>query len=160
MLSVSSHNTTSTHLPVTPALLHPLPKLAMVPPDACFLRFLEGEEDHVFAWSQHATSPALSLIKSYWPHVHVTHCVTTACVFIYKYMCLCVSNYERCFPVHFLPLIYELKGVIVGGPLRPNESICCSHVNIYFACSFQFIQDITMKHTINKLRKYPILLVF
>lgn len=40
----------------------------------------------------------------------------------------------------------------MAGQLRPNESIFCGHVNIYFACSSEFIQDITMKCAVNKLQ--------
>lgn len=57
--SVSSHNTTSAHLPVSPALFHSPPKLAMVPHDARFLRFLEGEEaDVIGAMSFLSMQPA------------------------------------------------------------------------------------------------------
>lgn len=156
----SSHNTTSTHLPVIPALLHSLPKLAMVPLGARFSLVFGGRGrrcnwSHVI--SQHVTRPALSLIKSYCPHslCHpLCHCCVCACICIYTSLCVC--NYSMR-GVVLLISCHWFKNQRVSLWLRPNESIFCCHVNIYFACSSQFIQDITMKCTVNTLLQCPIL---
>lgn len=99
-----SFSTTSTHLPVILPLLHSLPKLAMVPLDARFLSFFVGRGrrcNRSRVISQHATSLALSLIKSYCPHslCHpLCHCYACLCVYMGLYVQLREVSY-RSFPV-------------------------------------------------------------
>lgn len=119
-VSVSSHNATSTHLPVIVALLHSCAQISFGPPRCLFSQVFGGRGrqcnwNHVI--SQHATSPVLSLIKSYCPR-SLCHPLCCCCVCMSVFMCidirLCMQLCEvSCcsFPVTDL----KTKGCHCGG---------------------------------------------